>query len=551
MKYRAEILEPPRPWHVLLSVLVPLLALVRGNVASAGADAALWSLGVSLCGVMLLWVALARISGDVRRSALATSALALTGLSAVTIERAAAYAHVPHGRPLLLVLVVAFCAGILRFGGRAAVPTTFANVLLLSATCLLGWPIARSELASARATPVKNASILAAAPVDGRNPRPDVYIIILDAYGRADTMREQFAFQNDLPDQLRSLGFFVADQAASNYQRTAESLASSLNLDYLQSMIGDMHPDARFRHDLAALIAENRVFEAFRDSGYRIRAYTSEYRAVQPGPANERPHPWFYLTDFEYGFYEATMLPRIMAAAGAPRGWAPLKVHRRQIRWTLTELTAGGPTAGSPPMLVFAHLLLPHPPFVFKADGTDRPSRLPATFADDVSWHRLASGTDESYRDGYVDGVRFVNARVVEIVRSVLARTDRPAIIYIQGDHGPRFRPRAGEPDRSSLRERMGILLAVRFPVPVYVPLHARVTPVNAWRVVVSRALSSSVTLLEDRSVLRKLWRRTSPVPGRLGACELTLLVRHPKIRCARLNLRRRTAPRRAVREGP
>ncbi len=500
MTDRPNWLSAPRPWHVLLGAVVPLLAFVRGNMESAGPDAALWSFSVSLCAILLAWIALARLTGNVRTSALAVTVLAIAGLSAVTLDRAAAYAPFRHGTLVLLILVVGFCVGILRFGGQAAVLTTFVNVSLLSAACLLGWPIARSELTFPPPASPVNGPVFAAEASDRRPARPDVYVLILDAYGRADTLREQFGFESDLPDQLRSLGFFVADQAASNYQRTSESLASSLNLDYLQPLLGDIHPGAHFRRQLTSLITDNRVFKAFHQAGYRISAYQSEYRSVEPGPADERPHPWMYLTDFEYGFYEATILPRILEATGAPRGWAPLQLHRRQIRWTLTELAARGPSLGSPPTLVFAHFLLPHPPFAFNRDGTDRPSRLPVTFADDNSWHRLARGTDESYRDGYVDGVRFLNARLVEIVRSVLARADRPAIIYIQGDHGPRFRPRAVQPRPSDVRERMGILLAARFPDAVYVPLHGRVTPVNAWRVLVSRALSTALAPLEDRS---------------------------------------------------
>jgi hypothetical protein len=500
MKDRPNWLAAPRPWHLLLAAVVPLLAFVRGNMVSAGPDAALWSLSVCLCAIVLVWIALARITGNVRTSALAVTALALAGLSAVTFERAAAYAPFRHGALVLLILVIGFSVGILRFGGGAAVLTTFANVSLITAACLLGWPIARSELTSLPSRPPVKAPLFAGQASVDRRARPDVYVLILDAYGRADTLREQFGFENDLPEQLRALGFFVADQAASNYQRTSESLASSLNLDYLQPLLGDIHPGAHLRRRLTSLIADNTVFKAFHDAGYRIRAYRSEYRMVQPGPADERPHPWMYLTDFEYGFFEATMLPNVMEATGAPRGWAPLQLHRRQIRWTLSDLAAMRPSSGTRPMLVFAHLLLPHPPFAFNPDGTDRPSALPATFADDNSWHRLARGTNESYRDGYVDGVRFLNARLLEIVRSVLARADRPAIIYIQGDHGPRFRPRAIQPDPSTLRERMGILLAARFPDPVYVPLHARVTPVNAWRVLVSRALSTPLAPIEDRS---------------------------------------------------
>ena len=64
--------------------------------------------------------------------------------------------------------------------------------------------------------------------------RPDIYYIILDGYGRLDALGE---FDNtDFLKELERRGFFVAADATSNYKNSIQSLASSLNFAYLDSL---------------------------------------------------------------------------------------------------------------------------------------------------------------------------------------------------------------------------------------------------------------------------------------------------------------------------
>ena len=72
---------------------------------------------------------------------------------------------------------------------------------------------------------------------------PDVYYIILDAYGRSDVLANKFDVDNaDFLDTLRSMGFFVASCSQSNYAHTHLSLASSLNYRYLDDLGSDFVP---------------------------------------------------------------------------------------------------------------------------------------------------------------------------------------------------------------------------------------------------------------------------------------------------------------------
>jgi hypothetical protein len=145
-------------------------------------------------------------------------------------------------------------------------------------------------------------------------------------------------------------------------------------------------------------------------------------------------------------------------------------------------------------------MLMPHPPFVFQADGSDRQTRLPVSLHDGREWRQLARNSGETYEDGYIDAVRFLNSRIDGIVRRVLDRAERPTLFYIQGDHGPGSRFNRDSAEDTDMHERFGILLAMRFPDASPPPIDSHVTPVNAFRLLLNRAIGTRLPLLENRS---------------------------------------------------
>ena len=107
---------------------------------------------------------------------------------------------------------------------------TFAAAYLL-VTAL--WPL-RSGVPEATRAPVRLRT-LREDPTLTKPPRPpNIYWIVLDAYTRADVLRDTFGYDNaPFLDQLRSRGFQVAEAASANYATTLPSLASALNWDHL------------------------------------------------------------------------------------------------------------------------------------------------------------------------------------------------------------------------------------------------------------------------------------------------------------------------------
>lgn len=489
----------PRPWHVALAPLVPVCGLLSANLVMIPPRAAVASLLVLLAAAVLLWQLLARICRDSRTGALLSTLLLFVALSGTTLQRLASVAGIPPavGSIVLGVTLAVAVGWLLRAGDRRGEVTRFVNVALVLLALIFVGPIVRVEWTRKELPSVSPLS--AFSPNRAPGMLPDIYVFVLDGYGRSDVLRELYGYENPFVGELESLGFVVPARATSNYAQTALAIASLLNLDYIQPLVGDFRHERDDRRLLEQLIQHNRTFSTLRSAGYHIRAYSSEYPLIRPSPVDARLGPLPALTQFDYALYEETAFPWLFTMAGLPRGWEPARWHRRQIRWTLDDLERRGPPDDRP-TLVFAHVLLPHPPFVFTARGSSRSTSLPISLNDGFEWRATARNTTESYEAGYVEALKFVNARLKRIIELAIARErtrGRETVIYLQGDHGPGSRLHRDDVGSTDLHERHGILLAARAP-HLADAIYPAITPVNALRVVLNAALGSRMASLDD-----------------------------------------------------
>ena len=119
---------------------------------------------------------------------------------------------------------------------RSATLTSFLNVVgvLLCTFALFSagnahWAI-RGEMARISAK-VGSASAF-------KGERPDIFHVVLDGYGRTDVFERAYGFSDrEFVEGLRKRGFYVADDARSNYVQTELSLASMLNLRPVQDLV--------------------------------------------------------------------------------------------------------------------------------------------------------------------------------------------------------------------------------------------------------------------------------------------------------------------------
>jgi len=98
---------------------------------------------------------------------------------------------------------------------------------------------------------------------------PDIYYIILDRYARADVLDEFYGYDNsEFIDELRDRGFYIASGSRCNYSITPSSLASSLNMEYINYLSDVFGEDSQDVNALLEIVANNKVARYLKTKGY-------------------------------------------------------------------------------------------------------------------------------------------------------------------------------------------------------------------------------------------------------------------------------------------
>ena len=111
---------------------------------------------------------------------------------------------------------------------------------------------------------------------------PDIYLLLLDGYPRADTLTRDFAFDNDpFLDAMRDLGFEVAEDAHSNYNLTALTLGSVFNVKHIGELMPQppSAPEAQIRA-ITKVINDGAALREVRRLGYSVIGLPSNFAGL-------------------------------------------------------------------------------------------------------------------------------------------------------------------------------------------------------------------------------------------------------------------------------
>jgi hypothetical protein len=321
--------------------------------------------------------------------------------------------------------------------------------------------------------------------------RPDIVYFVFDRYGGPATLREWYGFDNSgLIAYLRERGFHVAEHSAANYQRTAISLAATLNHDFIHELFVGMEEVSDWR-PLYGLVTNQRAWRSLSPLGYEFVNVGAWW---QPTRHNRHAHvnlSFAPVPIFFQNVYDNTAL------AGAGLSFGGFMDPRLQ-QWARVRQQArilGDIRRRPQPLFVLAHFLLPHGPYVFGPQG-----------------EFLAASTvrDRTTVENYVNHVRFANVLIRRMVDALLAEggDKPPPIIVLQADEGPiPLRDGAVLDQRDwrqarpeDVRQKFGILNAVYLPGVAAEGLHAAMTPVNTFRIIFNAYFGARLPLRPDRS---------------------------------------------------
>lgn len=309
---------------------------------------------------------------------------------------------------------------------------------------------------------------------------PDIYLIVLDSYASTRSMADTTGYDNSpFTRWLESEGFYVAQDATSNYSWTVLSVPSLLNMRYVNEDLVEMRGKQRAHLDLMA--QESSVVQTLQSAGYR-------YVHIAPGVGATNYAP---LADELYSartneFLNSALDTTALSAVGIPQ-WLAVRDKYGDVTGmfgTLGEIGAASAESSGQPRFVFAHAMAPHAPFALTAEAKLRGGTVLSS----------TLGTAAQPTEAYVAEVQGLN-QLAQVAISQIKRTSkRPFAIVLVGDHG------SMNQDSLSPVERHSVLSAIYFSDGGYDQLYPSASLVNTFRIVFNRYLGTNLPLLEDRS---------------------------------------------------
>ncbi len=505
MKSRRPVLYP------FLIAVYPVAALYAQNLESTPWYEVVLPVALVTGATALLWLLIWPVVRDPARAALLTLLAlvvfdtivlapgwvdeTLMHLSAIWVLRAV---HV--WRPLVMGSELGLAALVAYVIVRMKEPRAWTTRLNIFALILLAFPIVtvvRTLTKHPRQTTqlVDGAGLppgaVASAARVGR--LPDVYYIILDGYARADVMQDHFGLDVEpFLKRLECKGFYIARRSTANYCQTPLSLSSSLNITYLNGLMPATWQDTS---PLSSWIGDGAVVRTFKGLGYRFVTFATSFQQT------EHPEAEFYLSPYGYNSSFHRMLldhTPLAPLAPVPRMLESYTITRDQTLYVFDKVPQiarwGAPT------FTFAHILSPHPPFVFGKNGEDVSPRESPYVLTDGDVFREWYGDQADYVSGYRGQAAFLIERAVRMIEQILANSPQPPVIILQSDHGSGLGLSTKSLAQTDLRERMSILNAYYLPEKGGEALYQSISPVNSFRIIFNAYFGAGLDLLPDRS---------------------------------------------------
>ena len=498
------------PLHPFLLAAHPVFSLLLSNVTKVPLADIVWPLALIESATLLALLLGRALCGSWRRAG-------IYGLWAVVLmlffQRFDDTLRFAFSGPVndwlavvLWLAVLALAAGLIRrVRGDLRIATLALNV---AALVFLAVPLSIVGYFNYQALTVRSAAVAAAnqpvpkltMPADGK--LPDIWYIVLDRYARADVLQSHYDFDNTpFLEALSGQGFQVLDQSAANYQRTGHSLASTLNLDYLDAVGAVTGQRSSDWVILYQLLEDYKVWRALKPLGYAFSHFGSWWTPTAVNRFADENTNWKVLPTFQRFLWGHSLPGRLAKAVG----WRAMDYRRLQCERVAFKFDRLNELAAKPsrPKFVLAHFLMPHPPFVLTADGACL----------DAEQARA-----RSRRDNYIDQVRYTNDQLRRLVRRIKDSSDGEAIIILQADEGPWPKRFAGDEhtlgldtnpinwlglSTAELREKMAILNAIYLPGGTAAArLPRTMTPVNTFRLIFRQWFGADLPALPDENFI-------------------------------------------------
>ena len=408
--------------------------------------------------------------------------------------------------PVLCLLILGLSVGrIMKYKKSLLAVNKFVTILTLVLLLFSLFKAISYEVKTQRLwkTPQKPVTKIEKKGVATKNS-PDIYYIIFDRYGGKKSLQEQLNFDNTpFLSFLENKGFYVATESTTNYPKTFLSLASSLNLEYVDYLTEQTEGGKSSDESLAnPLIENNKALKFLKEKGYSYVHMGSWWTPTATNKNAEvvftREKPGYFNADeFTTGFLNTTIIaPILKSVFREPTAVSkyPQNNNHRSIIYYQFETFKKIPKIPGP-KFVFAHILLPHEPFVL--DKNCNP------LSEEIVFKR-------THQENYIDQIQCANKKIEELVAMILKESKTSPIIILQADEGPfpmnsmvNSKQSWATATTQALEEKFPILNAYYFPeASKTASLYPSITPVNSFRVLFNSYFGTNYELLPDKNYI-------------------------------------------------
>ncbi|MCS3800049.1 hypothetical protein [Niastella sp. OAS944] len=307
--------------------------------------------------------------------------------------------------------------------------TRFLNALLLLLIMfemvLLAWQAATAKPGNS------SVPVPVVQPLADTAAKPDVYLVLLDEYLGTAGLKEYYHYNNEtFESYLKQKGFYVCTKPSSNYSYTIYSMASLLNMTYLDSTVVNFKRQRDTYKNLANMIDHNAASFYFKRFNYSIQNLspfvvdgidTSTSVPIVPRGIELITSRALYIRVLRRIIFGE---PQDKLNIGGVSAWLNkglANTHERQMQNVLSSAGRHSPS------FTYLHLVMPHKPYIYDSTG-----KVPDVYKT-VSDHRLA-GNDKLYLQYLV----YANKRITRFLEELFAATQGKAVIMVMSDHGNR-----------------------------------------------------------------------------------------------------------------
>ena len=312
----------------------------------------------------------------------------------------------------------------------------------------------------------------------------NIIYIVLDSYPSEINLKKYYGYDNTkFLNQLDSLGFIMPKNSRANYPQTITSIASTLNLKYINNIPKRLsNPNYLYN-----IINKNAIASFLKTYGYEYIHFSSGITSNKYSSIADVNYNTYNsgIYDDIYAFFRVTALKKVIDKLTSTKYKAKAIIDKFMIikNINLNE---------KKPKFIFAHIMSPHPPYVFDKNGII-----------DVNTKTVDKIYENPYlnTESYVNQLIYTNDKIINLVNMIMNSSFNEPIVIIQSDHGSFFTYKSEKFSlKEKVNERMKNFNALYLPSLTENTIYDSISNVNTFRVILKEYFNQNIDLLEDKS---------------------------------------------------